>query len=436
MALLMNSGQNNGFTLMILNLASCRAYHLDTLSSLNFSNRTKKVEIREAENEPIFHKMATKPNAISIIRSSAPRQPLRPITSTLNIGVEKPTTGKDKPLKSFAVYAEKNGGLLDNRKTNILKRSSDGFPAESRPTKVVKREEHELSRADIESLVDRMVEEKLANRALANSDRASEVNPSAEVQRRLESLEQRVEKKEDGRAEGLQFLLMAKQHHVRGEETSALKMYRLALPFFPDNEKLARKMLVLQEKIRRKRDVGHPPSGQMPLAALRTTGKLLHSDHDELQADSDGEYKPTADDGDDEFIALQTTATATDTATAPQPNPNKTKTHISTMVFRDDGADANPALTSRATETTPRTASLLRIINSRDIAAIKSLKGVGAKKAEAIVNSLCLLDEEEEDDDDDKKGARAVRSLEQLGGIKGVGAKTVENMRLALTVSV
>ena len=72
---------------------------------------------------------------------------------------------------------------------------------------------------------------------------------------------------------------------------------------------------------------------------------------------------------------------------------------------------------------TPRTRQLLHIINSKDVSQIRLLKGVGAKKAEGIVNCLCDL----EDD------AR-VTSLGQLGKMKGVGVKTVENMRTGLMI--
>jgi len=313
------------------------------------------------------------------------------------------------------VYAEKVNRLSDVRNSNVLKRSSDGFSAADRPVKAVKRQEPELSRADIETLVDRMVEEKLANRALVEQERNTEASLSAEVQRRLDSLEQRVEKKEDSRAEGLQFLLMAKQHHVRGEEGPALKMYRLALPFFPDNEKLAQKILVLQDKIRRRRERSEyePEEAQKgETEAYREPRQM--EDEDNVRSEADDEYKPTEEENQDESIAFE--------EPAPQVKSRKKKTPP-LAVFRDGAADA----TSRSAEMSPRTASLLRIINSRDIAAIKMLKGVGAKKAEAIVNSLCSLL-------DDDEGTPAVRSLEQLGGIKGVGAKTVESMRMALAL--
>jgi len=48
---------------MILNLPPTKAFHLDTLSSLNFANRTKKIEVREIENEFIFKGPARLPTA-------------------------------------------------------------------------------------------------------------------------------------------------------------------------------------------------------------------------------------------------------------------------------------------------------------------------------------------------------------------------------------
>jgi len=382
------------------------------------------VEIREVENEPIFHKMTAKTLAVPIVRSSAPRQPLRPLTAAINVTLDKPAAGKDKPIKSFTVYAEKlSRHSVDIGRTTTLKRTSNCISAEGRPAKHIRRQEPEVSRADLENMVDRMVEEKLASRALIETSKTSEPALSAEVQRRLESLEQRVEKKEDSRAEGLQFLLMAKQHQVRGEDASALRMYQLALPYFPNNEKLAQKMLSLQDKIHRKREdrmqVGDGHDIHVPRAPV-VAHEANNENHD---ADEDDEYRPMADNEDETHEEDDFPKTVNHTKPRPKSKPLKMP------ICRDDFQDITYETPS---ETSPRTRNLLRIINSRDIAAIKSLRGVGAKKAEAIVSCLCSLG----DDDMDGGGGQimAVKSLEQLGGIKGVGAKTVETMRLALAV--
>jgi DNA uptake protein ComE-like DNA-binding protein len=87
---------------------------------------------------------------------------------------------------------------------------------------------------------------------------------------------------------------------------------------------------------------------------------------------------------------------------------------------------------------TPRTKRLIAIINTRDVNQIKLLKGVGAKKAEAIVNCLCdlddLVDHDSSSSSDEEKMERKtlVENLSQLGKLKGVGAKTVWNMRVGL----
>ena len=93
----------------------------------------------------------------------------------------------------------------------------------------------------------------------------------------------------------------------------------------------------------------------------------------------------------------------------------------------DDNDTSEDELAAELTSHTPRTKHLLSIINSKDVSQIKLLKGVGAKKAEAIVNCLCDLD----DDAASGSGVR-VTSLGQLGKLKGVGVKTVENMRMGL----
>jgi hypothetical protein len=62
------------------------------------------------------------------------------------------------------------------------------------------------------------------------------------------------------------------------------------------------------------------------------------------------------------------------------------------------------------------------------------LKGVGAKRAEAIANCLCDLEFEGEDGAEGGNGRRVVESLGELGRIKGVGGKLVENMRLGMAV--
>ncbi len=428
MTRILSLGQNNGLTIMILNLAPVRSYHLDTLSSLNFANRTKKIEIREVENEPIFKgpsKLTT--SSISITGNSMKRQPLRPIPASANIGLS--VVGiKEKPFKSFSVFAEKPRSEL--HKGEVRKRSSDDPNSfSSRPKKLLRpsvfssldrAQEPELSRASIEELVNRMVEEKLATRALNGFEKAAAPPLSEEVKRRLEALEHRVERKEDSRAEGLQYLLMAKQHQVRNEDSSALKMYQLALSYFPHNEKLAHRMLSLQEKIRVKSETKTSagrtsPCPETTVAPVKETHFIEETKHEHL-SELDHKLAPnSAVDRDYE----------SDASFRYKPRARKATKAGNVKGFEESSTTSRPYSCSPQ-QLTPRTHHLLRIINTRDLAQIRSLKGVGAKKAETIVSCLCLLDEHED-------GA-LIRDLEQLGGLKGVGAKTVENMRNGISV--
>ncbi|KIW05537.1 uncharacterized protein PV09_03417 [Verruconis gallopava] len=389
-------GQNNGMTIMILNLAPVRSYHLDTLSSLNFANRTKKIEVNEIENEPMVKGSAIAKVVPSATGPTLQRQPLRPLASMTNIQRQLHTDNPKKPVKSFLVYSDKSKS--DARPPNASaprptaqKRSQDAsFTGSNRPMKSFRSNDQSrngLSKEEIEALIDRKVDEKIAEQALSAKVKSVESLP-ADLQNRLDALEQRVAEKED--SEGLQFLLMAKQHHARGEDASALRMYKLAQPYFPHNEKLARKIETLGEKIRQKHE----------LKSREIRDQVSKHARDGEDSDYHDDYDPR-DEGEESFVYKPKKRTAHRTKVA---------------VFKDESFNAGPP--------SPRTQQLLDIINTRDIAQIRALKGVGNKKAEAIVSSLCEMAQGENE--------ALITDLVQLGALKGVGAKTVENMRVGL----
>ncbi|KAF7180289.1 hypothetical protein CNMCM7691_009456 [Aspergillus felis] len=286
MTRILSLGQNNGLTVMILNLAPIKSYHLDTLSSLNFANRTKKIEVREVENEPMFK---GPPRVVArASTANAQRQPLRPLTASVNVNLTVPTN-KDtlkpadgKPVKAFHVYSDKSHSRnsAQFKRPDGPKRSSLGSDlhgahpnrtsktTRTAQTSLPSKRQEEISTAMIEEMVEKKVEELLAARAVSEQSKQSQVcEMNEQLQKRLEILEQRIEGTEDSRAEGLSYLLMGKQHQARGEDFSALKMYQLALPFFPKNEKLATKIAALKERIQgRQREqqttefTGHAPS--------------------------------------------------------------------------------------------------------------------------------------------------------------------------------
>ena len=108
-----------------------------------------------------------------------------------------------------------------------------------------------MTKEAIEALIAQRLDERLAEKALQDAAVAAPAI-SDELQKRLDDLEQRIDAKEDdGKSQGLQFLLMAKQHHARGEDASALRMYHLAEPYFPGNDKLQAKMKSLEDRYER-----------------------------------------------------------------------------------------------------------------------------------------------------------------------------------------
>lgn len=301
-----------------------------------------------------------------------------------------------------------------------------------------------MSADAIEALIERKVSEALAEHATNTTNISAAGGGEAvsdEVQRRLDALEKRVQGQENERAEGLQYLLMAKQHQVRGENASALKMYELALPHFPGNEKLVGKMSALRRKIEakrmekeaaaqggvrwpaaageraaaapRKKAVGdedasyHEPATTPPAHADEAAAESLHRPRTKLRHQAHPRPPPAARSATAPLLAAPAPAPASDS--------------------RESSEDDE--LSAALTEQTPRTRHLLHIINTRDVAQIQLLKGVGARKAEAIVNCLCDVDDEGAHGDE----ARQVRSLGELGGLRGVGVKTVENMRVGLS---
>jgi hypothetical protein len=276
-------------------------------------------------------------------------------------------------------------------------------------------------------MVEKKVEQMLAARALDDSHQhqAQLEQMNEQMQRRLEVLERRIEGTEDARAEGLSYLLMAKQHHGRKEFSSALRMYKLALPFFPRNQKLAIKIANLEEKLQFKPKPQPEPTVTLPergsmLSITRPTKmartNLFRDMSDDEYQESDNEFVEENEDYTDPFTGLKRKRAVPDPKSSFLRDNQHTTLSEST---RDDLLIQSP-----------RTANLLAIINSRDVGQIKLLKGVGAKKAEAIVDCLCEMDIVNESSAEQAQ----VRSLAELSRLKGVGLKTVQNMRSGVLV--
>ena len=403
MTRILSLGQNNGFTVMILNLAPTKAFHLDTLSSLNFANRTKKIEVREVENEPIFKGPPRQPAGAALAGPNLQRQPLRPLNHVVNVNLVAQREAKNgKPAKAFDVYSDRSRAMNAHQpqRSSPLKRTADAaLTASSRPHKIPKptpsfirrpADPNTVSKASIESIVEKKVSEILASRTLNAPDPKPEKDVSSEVQKRLDSIEKRLEGQDGERAEGLSYLFMAKQHQARGEDSSALKMYELAQPYFLGNEKLEKKIEKLTDKLSARRTAEAAPAAPARLSrdndeSYHDNGSACEQSHDEAQ--------PL------------------------RAKPRKPKTSRKARASSPDPIVDDPLAM------TPRTRHLLSVINTRDIAQIKSLDGLGVKRAEGIVEYLTELGDEAE-----------LRSWRDLKGLRGVGAKTLETMREGVAV--
>jgi DNA uptake protein ComE-like DNA-binding protein len=416
MTRILSLGQNNGLTVMILNLAPVRSYHLDTLSSLNFANRTKKIEVREVENEPIFKGCARPlPTLPSVLGPSMQRQPLRPLASAAHNALVRPTDlaskPRSKPAKTFSVYVEKSrhSGHALQKRSSPAKRPSDTYASNpSRPTKMARYNQPSITKATIEDLVEKKVSEILAARALNQTSTATVPVMNEEVQRRLQELEKKIdETKDDSRAEGLSYILMGKQHQIREEYSSALKMYELAREYFPDNAKLEARIEKVRDKLREHRKPEHSEKEEIMEYIAPVERPLNKKPAKSRQV----EYKDDENDESNfqEPDAVEDSGYESDGFFKHKSKAPKRRTKTPNTSFDDDGPQ------------TPRSKQLLDIINTRDLSQIRLLKGVGAKKAEGIITAL-----------EADEGA-ILQSLGQLSRLKGVGAKTVENMRAGLT---
>jgi len=440
MTRILSIGQNNGITIMILNLAPLRSYHLDTLSSLNVSSRAKRIEVREIENEVVFTQPPRK--TATITGTSIQRQPLRPLANAHNTHVNGATQKGDKPAKAFSVYSDRSkatgprsSGTAPQsiRRSNSSNKRPSDSTLNSRPSKMARpnptgiRPNSDLSAAKIEEMIEKKVQEALAHRVM---DQAAPKPPneiSEAVQRRLEALERKIEsgEAEEARADGLRFLLMAKQHKERGEDSSALKMYELAVPFFPGQEKLQKKIDSLRAKIQAKREEAAKVSvaavavaevrkapATAPIRRLPSPLPSFEAPEEDIRPRSRGRAK-TSPESDDEFngSAVQAEYEDDDSFSYKSSKPKKSKSKPapkSNLKIFSDNADE---------PLTPRTRHLLDIVNSRDVTMIKGLSGVGAKKARDLAEFLELQNEDE---------GGNIRTLQQLIAVPGLGVRTVE----------
>lgn len=422
---------------MILNLAPLRSYHLDTLSSLNVSSRAKRIEVREIENEIVFTRPPAKTTSLTGLSMS--RQPLRSLANAHNTHPTAESQKGDKPIKSFSVYTDKNRtsralatGSQSSTKSSLSQKRPSDLHLKARPTKSVRvnsftgKTESDMSSEKIEKIIEQKVQEALAIRAQDQTIVSTLPSISESVQRRLEALEKKIEtgEAEESRAEGLRFLLMAKQHKARGEDSSALKMYELATPFFPGQEKLQRKIEGLRAKIlTKKKDTSE-------LRSRSPSDTQLSKDSD-LTCQKKLPPSPTATTGKGNIPAIEAEkdifhSFLFETNHEAESFPHKHKGRNTKVKVADKpllGISSKDEINPIALPT-PRTRHLLDIINSRDIDMIKGLHGLGAKKARDLVEYLELQNEEDEGN---------IRSLHELFAVPGLGKRSIERAYEGIT---
>jgi len=468
MTRILSLGQNNGVTIMILNLSPLRSYHLDTLSSLNVSSRAKRIEVREIENEVVY-KMPPRTNSAA---SMGGRQPLRALTNAHNVHTglaarEKAAAAAganpgDKPAKTFSVYTDRGAkpparttvpsnaaqprrstSTTTTTTTTTRKRPSDpSVSGTDRPSKLARPSQtSSLSRApqpgtitipvdQLDAIVERKISEMLAaaNRnpppppPAAPEPSHLEQQPSAatlEMARRVEALERRIESKqaaaEADDAEGLRFLLEAQRARARGDEEGALACYEAALPFYPGNGKLLGKIARLRERVaaaaRSRGGVGDDDDDvPTPTEVIRRKPKkekrVVESEPDDDGSFHGSDADADLDEGEESFVAQK-----------PR-RQKKKKTACRQAVVAGvimTGEHGGPP--------TPRTRYLLDVVNSRDVARIRALHGIGAKKARDVVDYLEDLREGDE-----------IESLGQLRMVPGMGGRAVDRAYEGLVV--
>ncbi|KAL2752023.1 hypothetical protein ACRALDRAFT_1078139 [Sodiomyces alcalophilus JCM 7366] len=427
MTRILSLGQNNGITIMILNLASLRSYHLDTLSSLNVSSRAKRIEVREIENEVVFKQVPRTAFNNGLNRA---RQPLRPLSNAHNahnvhsgVAASKATASDaSKPAKAFSVYADRVSKPVAQslrpapNSSQLRKRPSDsGQSAALRPSKSglarpgpTTQSKLSISAEQLDAMVEKKVNEVLAMRSnqapQAPAPAPAHPDLNEAVQKRLEALERRIEqdeRREDTRSDGLRFLLSARQAKERGDDAGALEMYELALPYFPGQAKLLSKI----EKLRVR--LGLPSSHGMTAAeaAEPKPEKARKKRHRKVVADDEGYDEAEADvEGDESYVD--------DAAEKP-----KARRHKSSKRAKTAAAAAAAPASENEGPLSPRSQELLDIVNSCDLTRIQGLHGVGSKKARDLVDHLSRMGEED---------WPPIRSLADLRTIPGMGSRTVE----------
>ncbi|KAF8424119.1 kinesin family protein [Tirmania nivea] len=378
MTRILSLGQNNGMCIMILNIAPTKAYHLDTLSSLNFANRAKKIEVKEVENPVvrINQKIADPDSSSELMRRPA----LRPVSNSHNTSALSLKTKQGSFISTGEKPSTKPSQATGQRpaKLNALRQKHSNTAPQTKA---------EIGPSDIDKLVERKVEEILAARAGGSKNVSVVNNNSSDAMiKRVEQLERQLNEQSKAvtAAKKPKKEKLTTTTNFTTDDSSysslsgGLKMYEIDLPDAPPLVHIPskrKKAVIPKEKKEKEDDSLHLPDADLSLTSLSSIST-----------------KPTAQ-----------------------------KRKKAFMVFQGDDEDTLVV----AGGATPRTARLLAIINSEDVHQIKSLRGVGPKRAEFLAGYVR-----------DRKAANGVvegvLKLEDLAALPGIGKKIVEAMRVGV----
>ncbi|KAK4119828.1 kinesin-domain-containing protein [Parathielavia appendiculata] len=484
MTRILSLGQNNGITIMILNLAPIRSYHLDTLSSLNVSSRAKRIEVREIENE-IVYKQPPRTNS-GLGGASVQRQPLRPLNSAHNIHTgalaakaaekaEKP----DKPVKAFSVYTDKKPTVAARpiapaanssqpRQPLQIKRPSEGQEtALIRPSKLARPTQFPVPRptqhtllsqpqqpqqpqqqititpSQIEAMVEKKVAEILASRAAAeavsappaaqpcttdlipNNNTPTAANAtqneiSEEVKRRLEALERRI----DNESRSNNNKDSDDDGGRRANGLRLLLQARQAKERGDDEAALGLYERALEVFPGQRKLLGKIERLRVKLGRAGQVDKA-NNKKERSEARSGTGVEDEEEDGEYREAEADVEEDDNDNGKGKIGTPVRGKGRRNKAAAQKVAKNVDPGVDFDDPASSPRTRQLLEIVNSRDLARIKGLHGFGPKKAQDLVDCLALRGIGE---------SGRVESLAQLRMLPGMGGRAVERAYEGLVV--
>ena len=219
-------------------------------------------------------------------------------------------------------------------------------------------------------------------------------------------------------------------------------MYTLAKGYFPSNKKLDLKIAKLRETIRQ-----GELEQQQNETTLRTSKKDMNVVYNDgvtyrtsciaprsSQSNAQPPKKDSKVKGGCVYAQLSTKKFTLDTGArtlkAEQDDISyETEVHDEDNDYESDGGFQYKVKARRKEQRrksidvhmqTPRTKRLLEIVNTRNVSQIRLLRGVGVKKADAIVEALCSTYEESSNE-------VVVKSLGDLIRLTGIGPRTLNS---------